>query len=56
VNYKLTTRQPWDIFVGCSSKIAKSDYWLRHVCLSTRPSTWNKSASTEGIVIKFISY
>jgi sulfite exporter TauE/SafE len=29
-----------NIFLGASAKIAKSDYYLRHVC----PSAWNKSA------------
>jgi hypothetical protein len=34
-------------------KIAKSDYSLRNVCLSVRPSTWNKSAPTERTIMKF---
>jgi hypothetical protein len=33
-------------------KIAKSDYWLRHVCLVS-PSAWNSSAPTGRVLIKF---
>jgi hypothetical protein len=33
-------------------KIAKSDYWLRHVCLVSQ-STWNISAPTGRVLIKF---
>jgi len=34
-------------------KIAKGDYWLCRVCVSIRPSAWNKSAHTEWTFIKF---
>jgi len=34
-------------------EIAKSDYELHHVCPSVRPSTWNNSAPTGQILMKF---
>jgi hypothetical protein len=34
-------------------KIAKNNYKLRRVCLSVRPSTWNKSAPTRRIFTNF---
>jgi len=34
-------------------KIAKNEYWLRHVCLSVWLSTWNNSAPTGRIITKF---
>jgi len=37
------------IFLGDFRKIAKSDYWLRHVC----PSAWNNSAPNGRIFMKF---
>jgi len=33
-------------FLGAFRKIAKSDYQLRHVCLSVRPPAWNNSVPT----------
>ena len=33
-------------------KIAKSDYYLRHVC----PSVWNDSVTTGRIFMKFYEY
>jgi len=33
---------------GRLRKIAKSDYYLFHICPSVRQSTWNNSAPTEG--------
>ena len=33
-------------------KIAKSDYWLRHVCPPVRLSAWNNSAPTSRIFMK----
>jgi hypothetical protein len=40
----------------CLRKIAKSDYWLRHICLSVCPSfrlsAWN-SAATGRVFITF---
>jgi len=35
------------------SKIAKSDHWLRHVCLSVRPPAYINSAPTEWFFMKF---
>ena len=35
-------------------KISKRDYWLRHVCLSVRPSTWNTSTSTRRIFMNSV--
>jgi hypothetical protein len=40
-------------FLGAFAKIAKSDYYFRHVCLSIRPSAWNNSPPTEGIFSRF---
>ena len=34
-------------------KIAKRDCWHRHVCPPVRPSSWNNSAPTERIFMKF---
>jgi len=34
-------------------RIAKSNYWLRHACLSVRPPTWNSSAPTGRMLVKF---
>ena len=34
-------------------KIAKSDYWFRHVCLSVCPTAWNNFAPNGRIFIKF---
>jgi hypothetical protein len=34
-------------------KIAKSDYYLRHICLSVRPPAWNNFARTRRIFMKF---
>jgi hypothetical protein len=34
-------------------KVAKSDYYLRRVCLSVRPSAWNNSALIERVLIEF---
>jgi len=34
-------------------KIAKSNYYLRHVCLSVRRSALNNSAPTGRILMKF---
>jgi len=34
-------------------QIAKCDCWLRHVCLSVCTSTWNNSAHTVQVFIKF---
>ena len=42
---------------GSVRKIAKSNYWLRHVCPSVRPSShpsaWNNSASTGRSFMQF---
>ena len=38
---------------GLFRKTAKSDYQLRHVCLSVRLSAWNNSAPTGRIFVKF---
>jgi hypothetical protein len=40
-------------FLGPFAKLRKSDYYLRHVCLSACLSPWKKSAPTERISIKF---
>jgi hypothetical protein len=37
-------------------KIAKSHYWLRHVCMSVCSFTWNNSAPIGRIFIKFDIY
>jgi hypothetical protein len=37
----------------CVSKIAKSDYWPRHVCLSARPSECHNLAPTGRIFMEF---
>jgi hypothetical protein len=34
-------------------KIEKRDYLLRHVCLSVRLSSWNNSAATGQLFVKF---
>jgi hypothetical protein len=34
-------------------KIAKIDYWVRHVCPSVRLSSWNNSVLTGRIFVKF---
>ena len=34
-------------------KIAKSDYWLRYVCLFVCLSAWNNSSPTERIFMKY---
>ena len=34
-------------------KIAKINFFFRHVCLSVRPSAWNNSATTARILTKF---
>ena len=34
-------------------KIALSDYYLRHVCLSVRPTAWNTSGPAGRIFMKF---
>jgi hypothetical protein len=34
-------------------KIAKSDYWLCHVCPSVRPSAWNNSAAAGRTFVTF---
>jgi hypothetical protein len=40
-------------FLGAFRKIAKSEYYLNHVCPSVCLSTWNNSAPTERIFMKF---
>jgi hypothetical protein len=40
-------------FFKCFRKLAKSNYYIRHVCLSVLPSAWNNLASTGRIFIKF---
>jgi hypothetical protein len=42
-----------NFFFGRISKIAKSDYQIRHVCLSLRLSTYNNSAPIRRIFTKF---
>ena len=41
------------IYLGAFSKISKSEYHLRHACLSVCLSTWNNSAPTGRIFMKF---
>ena len=42
-----------DLFIRRVRKIAKSDYQLRHVCLSAWPSPWNNPSPTGRICMKF---
>lgn len=35
------------------SKITKSDYYLRHICLSVSPFAWNSSAVALQTFMKF---
>jgi len=37
-------------------KIAKSEYYLRHVSLSVCPSAWNNSAPIGRIFMKFVGF
>jgi len=46
---------PAPLFLGAFRNFAKSDYWLRHVCLSVRPSLWKNSSPT-GRIFKKISH
>jgi len=46
-------RITWHVCFRRVRKIATSNYWPRHVCLSVRPSAWNNSAPTGRIFIKF---
>ena len=54
----LSLQAAWNIvhvlsFVRGVRKIAKGDYCLCHVSLSVRPSSWNNSAPTRRVFIKF---
>jgi hypothetical protein len=52
------------LFIWRVRKVSKSDYWLRHVCLSfcpsvrpsIHPSAWNNAASSQRIFMKFYSW
>ena len=49
---ELKTQHSESLF-RCLHKIAKSDNYLCHICLAIHPSTWNSSALTGLIVMKF---
>lgn len=47
----------WQLLVfRCIHKIAKSDYYLHHVCLSVHLTAWNNSVPTGHIFVKFDVY
>ena len=45
----------WSPFLGALGKIAKSDTWPRHFCLSVHPFARNNSAPTRWIFMKYIT-
>jgi hypothetical protein len=52
--YKVYPHDTWTFF-RCCRKIAKSDYFLRHVSLSVCPSAWSTSTVSEWIFMKFVT-
>ena len=43
----------FDHIFSLSRKIAKSEHWFSHVCLSILPSSWNSWAATGRIFVYF---